>query len=148
MKSKICFVSIDVEEDLQNDVSIDRFFGVHQMRALLPLFTQFQVSSTLFCTGNTIVHNLEILREFQKAKHEMALHGFFEHTNLQLQDEQKRKDLLQKHQSVFHDAFVWCRADFEPYKIHLINQLYPYLWQAVCSMIPVLSLVILLVKST
>ncbi len=105
MKSKICVVSIDVEEDLQNDVSIDRFFGVHQMRALLPLFTQFQVSSTLFCTGNTIVHNLEILREFQKAKHEMALHGFFEHTNLQLQDEQKRKDLLQKHQSVFHDAF-------------------------------------------
>ncbi|MBH41838.1 MAG: hypothetical protein CL685_03925 [Candidatus Magasanikbacteria bacterium] len=102
---KTCFVSIDVEEDFVSDESINRFFGVEKLSSLIPLFKKRNVRATLFCTGRVLEKYGSVLRQFKQCGHEIALHGFYDHVNIQNQTQEEKGVNLQKHIRVYTELF-------------------------------------------
>ncbi len=68
---KTCMVSIDVEEDLNRRT----FNGVENVDKILELFDNFNVSATLFATGEVLQKYPDLIVKWSK-KHEIACHGY------------------------------------------------------------------------
>jgi peptidoglycan/xylan/chitin deacetylase (PgdA/CDA1 family) len=71
MPIKICFTSIDIEQDLKKD----SFLGVENLEAVLVIFKKYQVSATLFVTGEVLQKYSSLAKEWAK-NYEIASHSF------------------------------------------------------------------------
>lgn len=75
MTEKICFLSIDVEEDLRDDGE-KSFLGVENLEKILAVFRQFGAPATLFVTGEVLDNYPELVKKWA-VDCEIACHGYF-----------------------------------------------------------------------
>lgn len=69
----ICMISVDVEEDLGARKS---FYGVENFDRILKIFDRFDISATLFVTGEILENYPKLVKKWSK-KHEIASHGYY-----------------------------------------------------------------------
>lgn len=105
MSQKVCFLSIDVEEDWINGNTIDHFLGVESLHIVRDILKKNSVRATLFCTGNVLQKYTSLLKSFEVDQHEMAIHGFWDHVNMLEQDSHIRIDNINKHIALFKNIF-------------------------------------------
>lgn len=86
---KICFVSIDVESDLAKPQS---FEGVENLSRICDVFKKYNVSATLFITGNVFQKYEEKIKSWSKT-YEIGSHGFSHKFWNNLNNEQRQKEL-------------------------------------------------------
>lgn len=86
---KICMVSIDVEEDLNQKT----FNGVESLDNMLKIFDKCGISATLFATGEVLEKYPDLIVKWSK-KHEIACHGYY-HTPLPELTISERKSQLE-----------------------------------------------------
>lgn len=86
---KICFVSVDVESDFAKDKS---FKGVENLDKILEIFKKYNVSATLFITGNVLEKYTKRITEWAKS-YEIASHSFSHRFWNTLNDEERKTDL-------------------------------------------------------
>lgn len=85
---KICMVSIDVEEDLNQKT----FHGVENLDKILKIFNKFGISATLFATGEVLEKYPDLIVKWSK-KHEIACHGYYHVPLYELSISERKKQL-------------------------------------------------------
>lgn len=83
---KICFISIDVESDLAKP---QKFKGVENINRVFNVFKKYDISATLFVTGNVFEKYSEEIKSWS-GNHEIAFHGY-SHKFWNLLTSQERK---------------------------------------------------------
>lgn len=88
---KTCFVSIDIEHDL--DMGDRRIFhGVEEIDKILEIFESFRVPATLFVTGDVLVRFAGQVEEWAQ-KYEIASHSYGHIYFNELPDFEKEEDI-------------------------------------------------------
>lgn len=70
---RICTVSVDVEEDLDDPKS---FRGVENLDTVLQVFERFDIEATLFVTGEVLEKYRDLVVRWSR-NHEIACHGYY-----------------------------------------------------------------------
>jgi peptidoglycan/xylan/chitin deacetylase (PgdA/CDA1 family) len=107
-KNKVCFVSIDVESDLRKE----SFEGVESLDNILSLFKKYDISATLFFTGQVLERYKELAKQLVQ-NYEIACHGFTHKFWNELTFEQRKKeiqDFISLYQSLFNNPLIGFRA--------------------------------------
>lgn len=99
---KICFVSIDVEEDPCRDNHLT-FRGVENLPKILAIFKKYNISATLFVTGETLIRYQEDFTRYAN-DFEIASHNF-QHQPLFNLSESQRVEQLEKFVSSYRQIF-------------------------------------------
>lgn len=87
---KTCMVSIDVEEDLNETAKT--FQGVEKLDSILSQFQKFNISATLFTTGEVLERYTDLILEWSKV-HEIACHGYYHVPLYELSIPEREKQL-------------------------------------------------------
>lgn len=90
ISDKICFVSVDVEADFDNPKN---FRGIENLEKILNIFKKYNISSTLFITGEVLEKYPNLIKEWSES-HEIACHGFTHTTLDKLNLPQREKELI------------------------------------------------------
>lgn len=109
-KSRICFVSIDVEYDPRKEKS--GFKGVESLGAILSLFEKYGIQATLFVTGEVLEKYEDLIAEWRE-RHEIACHSYthkFWNTLTLGEREKELKDFVSLYRSVFKKSPIGFRA--------------------------------------
>jgi len=96
-KNRICVVSVDVEEDLNQKT----FHGVENLDKVLKVFKQFNIRATLFVTGEVLELYYDKVIKWSK-NHEIACHGYY-HVPLYKLSISERRDQLRKFNQLYED---------------------------------------------
>jgi hypothetical protein len=99
-KYRICFVSIDVEEDLRKE-DIKTFEGIKKLNKILDIFKKYKIKSTLFVTGDVLQKFPGLVVNWSK-NHEIACHGFH-HIPLNELSPLERKKQLKDFIQIYED---------------------------------------------
>ncbi len=109
-RNKSCFVSIDVEHDLRDGERT--FAGVENLNRLLSLFKKYNISATLFVTGE-VLEKYRNLAENWSRNYEISCHAYT-HRYWNTLNEKEREEELQKflelYQSIFQSKPLGFRA--------------------------------------
>ena len=100
MPFKICFVSIDLESDRAKN---KQFLGIENLDKILDIFEKYNVSATLFVTGNVLKKYSQKIKRWEE-KYEIASHSF-SHRFWDTLDEEKRKDEVEKFFYLYQKIF-------------------------------------------
>jgi len=113
---KVCFVSVDVESDLAEPQSFD---GVENLNRVFDVFKKYNISATLFVTGNVLEKYAEKIKRWSE-NYEIACHSF-SHQFWDILDNQERQKELDKFISLYKRIF-----NTNPYGFrvpsHIINE--------------------------
>ena len=99
-KYRVCFVSIDVEEDLRKD-DTKTFEGIKKLKEILDIFKKYKIKSTLFVTGDVLQKFPDLVDNWSK-NHEIACHGFY-HIPLYEISTLERKKQLEDFSQIYED---------------------------------------------
>ena len=91
VRNKICFVSVDVEQDVGTKGE-KKFRGIGEMDALLEIFAKYQVPATLFVTGEVLQKYGEQAKLWSQA-HEISSHSYSHIFFNELSDPEKESDI-------------------------------------------------------
>ncbi|MFH1173047.1 MAG: polysaccharide deacetylase family protein [bacterium] len=91
MKKRICFLSIDVEEDLRSD-NLKTFWGVEKLDIALDIFRKYNALATLFITGEVLEKYPALVRQWA-LNNEIACHGYWHQPLSQLPIEDRKRGL-------------------------------------------------------
>lgn len=92
MKNKVCFLSIDVEEDLRAD-GRKVFSGVENLDQMLATFRKRNLPATLFVTGEVLANYPELVKNWA-VDFEIGCHGYFHRPLSRLPLEEREKGLV------------------------------------------------------
>ena len=87
-KMKICMVSVDVEEDLNQKT----FHGVESLDNVLEILDKFEINATLFTTGEVLEKYPDLIEKWSE-KHEIACHGYYHVPLYELSISERKKQL-------------------------------------------------------
>lgn len=107
---KICFVSIDVEQDFRETER--KFFGVENLDKILDIFKKYNISATLFVTGEVLERYTDLAKDWQK-DYEIACHSFthrFWNTLGQAEKKKELEDFISLYQKIFYQKPKGFRA--------------------------------------
>lgn len=91
MPRRVCFLSIDVEEDLRGD-NLKTFWGVEKLEKALDIFRKHGASATLFITGEVLDKYPSLVKKWA-LNNEIACHGYFHQPLSQLPTEARKRGL-------------------------------------------------------
>lgn len=112
---KICFVSVDVEDDQNHPLkplSQRTWRGVENLKKILNVFEEQDIPATLFITGQTLEKFPELAQEWSK-KYEIACHSFthnFLNTMSLTEREQDLEDYIKLYKNIFKKKPLGFRA--------------------------------------
>lgn len=87
---KICFVSIDVEHDLGEEPR--EFKGVENLDKILEIFKKYNISATLFITGEVLERYNNLAKEWAR-DYEISCHSFTHRYWNTLNSQEKKQEL-------------------------------------------------------
>lgn len=117
-------VSIDVEEDLNQRT----FRGVENLDKILELFDEFNISATLFATGEVLEKYPDLIVRWSK-KHEIACHGYYHVPLYELsmsEREKQLKDFYELYKKILGEkptAFRAVRHTIDTAQLKLLEEL-------------------------
>jgi peptidoglycan/xylan/chitin deacetylase (PgdA/CDA1 family) len=92
---KICFVSIDVEDDQNHPLkplSKRTWVGVENLKNILDVFEKHNMPATLFVTGHALERFPKLAKQWSK-KYEIACHSFAHNFLNTMSETERRQDL-------------------------------------------------------
>jgi len=101
-EDKICFVSCDVEHDVGSDAA-KTFRGVERMEEILDVLSQFEISSTLFVTGEVLERYADLSLDWA-GRHEIACHSY-SHIFFNLLNKTDIREDLDRYLEVYKKVF-------------------------------------------
>ncbi|MBU0546386.1 polysaccharide deacetylase family protein [Patescibacteria group bacterium] len=122
MEEKICFLTIDAEEDWANGRTIESCEGIKNLELLDSVLEKNRIKPTFFCTGKVLLNFGSIVRKYFEEGCEVGIHGFFDHVNLQIQERIKREEKLEQHVSVFKNLLGENPAGFRAVQNTMDNE--------------------------
>jgi len=96
---KVCFVSVDVENDLNKDT----FKSIEAMDKLILLFRKYHIKATFFVTGQILEKFPYNVKEWAR-EHEIACHGYY-HVPLHTLSVVERKAQLEQFSKLYFKLF-------------------------------------------
>jgi len=117
MPTKICFTSIDLEHDISK--TSKTFQGVENLEKILSLFKKYDISATLFVTGEVLEKHPHLVKEWSE-NYEIASHSFSHRFWNTLNSEERKQELenfINLYQKIFQRKPLGFRAPS-----HLIDE--------------------------
>ncbi|ENO11856.1 putative xylanase/chitin deacetylase [Thermoplasmatales archaeon SCGC AB-539-C06] len=98
-----CYLSVDIEEDLTNNLNKKTFKGAENLSSTLDIFKKHNIKATFFVTGEVLEKYPHHVKEWSK-NHEIACHGY-KHIPLYKIPYNEREEQMSEFISLYENIF-------------------------------------------